>query len=102
MNAPTAEVVAIAEPDIAAKNMHVMVVTILSPPTTKPMNVSKKSSIRFAIPPPLIRLPASMKNGTAISGNESQPVTAFCATMISGIELSPPNTRASNVAIPME
>lgn len=71
MNEPTAEVVAMAEPEIAAKNMQVIVVTMLRPPVIKPVKVSKKFRIRLAMPPPLIRLPASIKNGTAIRGNES-------------------------------
>ena len=101
MNEPTAEVVAMAEPEIAAKNMQVIVVTMLRPPVIKPVMVSKKFRIRLAMPPPRIRLPASIKNGTAIRGNESQPVMAFCEIISSGMLPSPQTRMAIRVAIPM-
>ena len=53
------------------------------------------------MPPPLIRLPASIKNGTAIRGNESQPVMAFCEIISSGMLPSPQTRMAIRVAIPM-
>lgn len=85
INAPTADTVATAEPEIAAKNMHTIIVTIPSPPVTWPIRESKKFTRRLAIPPLLIRLPASIKNGMARSGKESTPVMAFWAMIISGI-----------------
>ena len=102
MNAPTAEVVAMAEPEIAAKNMQVTVVTMLRPPAMKPMNVSKKFRIRLAMPPPLIRLPASMKKGTAISGKESTPVMDFWVIINRGMVPSPQTRMVNRVAMPME
>ena len=77
MKDPTAEVVATAEPEMAAKNMQVMVVTMLRPPVIRPIKVSKKFRMRLAMPPPLIRLPASIKKGMAIRGKESTPVMDF-------------------------
>src|SRR4051794_25408719 len=38
-----------------------------------------KLRMRLASPPVFITSPARMKNGTAISGNESTPLMTFCA-----------------------
>ena len=85
MNAPTADTVATAEPEIAAKNIHTTTVTIPNPPVTCPIRESKKFTSLFAIPPLLIRFPASIKKGIAKRGNESIPVMTFCAIISNGM-----------------
>ncbi|MPM67669.1 hypothetical protein SDC9_114593 [bioreactor metagenome] len=77
INAPMADVVATAEPDIAAKNIHATVVTIPSPPVIAPKQRLAKFKSLLATPPVLIKLPANMKNGIAIKGNEFIPVIEF-------------------------
>ena len=77
INEPTAEVVALAEPEMAAKNMQVAVVAMPRPPATQPISSLKKSTRRLAIPPLFIRFPAMIKKGIAISGKESRAVNAF-------------------------
>ena len=63
--APTAAAVAALEPEIAAKNAQVTTATIASPPEIWPNKLLHKFTRRLEIPPELIRLPASTKNGIA-------------------------------------
>ncbi|MPN36647.1 hypothetical protein SDC9_184157 [bioreactor metagenome] len=51
MNDPIAETVAGPEPDIAAKNMQAVTVTIASPPMTAPTIASASETSLFDIPP---------------------------------------------------
>ena len=48
--------------------------TCASPPLRCPIIAWLNSTIRMVMPPRFINSPASMKNGIAISGNESMPV----------------------------
>ena len=52
-----------------------------------PTRLSAKSTILFDMPPYPIREPASMKKGIASNGNESIPVNAVWAIIITGIVL---------------
>ena len=70
---PMAASVAGPEPDMAPKNTHATAATMPRPPGTLPISVLATSTSRREIPPPSIRLPASMKNGQASSGNELMP-----------------------------
>ena len=94
-----AEVVATAEPEMAAKIIQARVVTMPRPPVIQPNSVSQKLTIRLATPPLLIRLPASMKNGMAIRGKESTPVMAFWVIRATGVLEN--RTRVTRVAMPM-
>jgi hypothetical protein len=95
---PIAETVAGPDPEIDAKNMQARTVTIASPPTMKPTRLSAKATRRREIPPLHISAPARMKKGMASRGNESSPVTDFCASIIMGI--SDVNHIAMAVEIP--
>lgn len=99
MKAPTADTVATAEPEIAAKNIQTIMVTIPSPPVMCPIKHSKKLTKRFAIPPPLIRLPASIKKGMAKRGNESTPAMLFWAIISVGMDVK--CSIVTSVTIPM-
>ncbi len=83
-----------------AKNMAAMTATIPSPPYTKPTRLLAKSTRRREMPPVSIRPPANMKKGTAIRGNESQPVNSRCAANVIGrVE---PNFKVATEATPRE
>ena len=66
-------VVAMDDPEIAAKKAQAAMATIETPPAIQPTSASAKSMRRFERPPLLITSPASMKAGTASSENESAP-----------------------------
>ncbi|CFN73250.1 Uncharacterised protein [Bordetella pertussis] len=66
-----AAVVAEDEPQIVEKNMVVSTAAPPRPPLTQPISARPRSISRPAMPPVCIRRPASTKNGTAISANES-------------------------------
>ena len=85
MKDPIAETVAGPEPEIAAKKMHAKTVTIAKPPVIKPTKLSARLTSLREIPPLHIRDPANIKKGIARSGNESSPVTDFCASIIKGM-----------------
>ena len=51
INDPIAETVAGPEPDIAAKNMQAVTVTIASPPSTAPTIASARATSLLDIPP---------------------------------------------------
>ena len=61
MMAPMAAVVAMPEPDSAAKNAQEITATIARPPRTQPTRLEAKSTIRLEIPPASIRAPARIK-----------------------------------------
>ncbi|MPM95263.1 hypothetical protein SDC9_142417 [bioreactor metagenome] len=71
---PMAAVVAAPEPDIAAKNIQATIDTRPRPPDIQPIRVFAKLINLLDIPPLSIRLPASIKKGTAIKGKESVAV----------------------------
>ena len=58
---PMAEQVAMPEPVRAPKNMHASMETQPRAPVTKSMRAEAKSTIRFAMPPVDMMVPASMK-----------------------------------------
>ena len=74
MKEPIAETVAGPEPEIAAKNMQAIVVTSARPPVTWPTSLLKRLSRRREMPPYIMKLPATTKNGIARSVKESRPV----------------------------
>ena len=76
-----AAAVAGPEPDMAAKNMDATMAAIPNPPGMVPVSISATSTSFFAMPPLSIRLPTSIKNGIAISENESMLVTVDCASI---------------------
>ena len=62
--------------------------------------------MRVVMPAEFIRLPARMKNGTAISGKELMPLTMLARTMIGGMPLvmtkaSEDSARAKATGTPM-
>ena len=85
ISVPIAATVAGPEPDIAAKNMQARIVTHAKPPVTCPINADAKSTRRCERPPYSIKYPASTKNGTATSGNESDELNVVCGTNTAGM-----------------
>lgn len=79
---PIADTVAGPDPDIAAKNIHATVVTSAKPPVKWPIMALKRSNNRREMPPYIIKLPATTKNGIARSVKESNPVKQACANNI--------------------
>lgn len=73
------EPIAGPEPEIAAKNMQAIVVTSARPPVTWPTSLLKRLSRRREMPPYIMKLPATTKNGIARSVKESRPVKQDCA-----------------------
>lgn len=82
-----AATVAGPEPEIAAKNIHVRIAAIPRPPGSQPRIELQKLISLLEIPPVSIRLPATMKSGTASDGKESVAVNILCTTTISGVLL---------------
>jgi len=76
---PIAATVAGPDPEIAAKNAQAITVTVASPPVNEPIKTFATLTILFDNPPVSIKLPASIKNGTAINGNESTAINDPCA-----------------------
>ena len=68
---PTAAVVAEDDPEIVAKNIEANTDAEPRPPLNHPTSALASPIRRREIPPVCIRLPARMKNGTAIRENES-------------------------------
>ena len=87
MNPPTEDTVAVAEPEMAPKNMHVTMAEMERPPVKNPKSDSMTLTRRLARPPLLISAPARMKNGHASMGKESRPVMADCATISTGMDV---------------
>ena len=82
---PMAEASATEEPVIPEMIMLDSTVTCASPPRTKPTTALANPVSAREIPPPDMRLPASMKKGMAIRMNESAAVTTRWIMTISGI-----------------
>jgi hypothetical protein len=101
INEPIAATVAGPDPEMAEKNIQATIVTIASPPNTKPINASAKFKRRFDIPPSPINNPAKIKKGIAINGKESKDVNAFCTYVKNGI-LSLKKTITNNVDKPID
>jgi hypothetical protein len=80
-SAESAAASATAEPDSAERMQAAMIATYPSPPFTWPTAASATLTMRLERPPVFMISPASMKNGTASSGNESAPLIRFCATI---------------------
>ncbi|MCY1551451.1 hypothetical protein D9M68_877840 [compost metagenome] len=78
-SAASAAVSATAEPDSAASMHAARMATKPSPPRLCPTRVSASLTMRCDSPPAFMISPASMKKGTASNGNESAPLTTFCA-----------------------
>jgi hypothetical protein len=91
MTPPMAAVVAGLEPDIAAKIVDARIDTMAKPPVIRPTTRLAKFTNRFEIPPWVIRFPARIKKGIAISGKESMPENIVWALIMSGTVL--PNAR---------
>ena len=70
---PVAAASATAEPDMPAMIMLTTMFTCASPPVIHPTRAVANRTIRAVMPPADINSPASMKSGTASSGNESTP-----------------------------
>ena len=87
MMAPIAAAVAALDPEIAAKKPQATTATIARPPDTCPSITLQKLISRREMPPELIRLPASTKNGIAIKVNPDEPEKIRCATMARSISL---------------
>lgn len=82
--APMAAASATPEPDIPPIIIPVIATTMASPPRIGPTKQRQKSMIRFVIPPWLIKAPASINNGIAISGKESTAVNILWARTVIG------------------
>ena len=71
---PMADAVAIPDPQRAPKNIHEMMVTHPMAPSTKSTRADAKFTIRLAIPPVDMMVPASMKKGMHITVKEKIPL----------------------------
>ena len=71
---PMADAVAIPDPQRAPKNIQEIMVTHPMAPSTKSIRADAKLTIRLAIPPVDIMVPASMKKGIHITVNENIPL----------------------------
>ena len=80
--APMAAVVAMPEPDRAAKNAQATTATIARPPVTLPTRAVANWTICLEMPPAVISAPARIKKGTAISGKESTDRTMTEAKLV--------------------
>src|SRR5690625_5943493 len=97
--APTAKVVATLEPATAAKIMQVSTQVQASPPWMPPITLLANSTMRSEMPPDSMRLPARIKNGTAMSGYLSKEAYSCWAMTTQGIRASRPTP--SMLASPM-
>src|SRR5690625_1371096 len=79
---PIAATTAGPEPEIAAKNILAIIPAMASPPAILPAIDSATFIKLSAIPPRPINVPTNIKNGTAISENESAAVTVACANIL--------------------
>jgi hypothetical protein len=82
---PTATTVAGLDPEMAAKNMHESTAVIASPPRNWPTAALQAAISRLLIPPRLMMLAASTKNGIAISGNVFRELNSRSGTWVSGM-----------------
>ena len=97
---PIAAVSALAEPQTPEKNIVPKTTTMPKPPRTRPTRTKDMFTIRPAIPPWPIIVPAKIKSGIANKVNESMPLRIFCGkvTKNSGEMMNKP----TEVAIPKE
>ena len=86
MMPPMAATVAGPEPEMAAKSMQVRMATMASPPVKLPRSELQKLISRREMPPPSMRLPATMNSGMASRGKESTEVNIRWATTSMGVE----------------
>ncbi len=77
---PIATTVATLEPHTSANMAHATIPANARPPWKWPMTEVAKSIMRRATPPWVRKLPARMKNGTAMISNFSMPVNSFRPT----------------------
>ena len=83
---PSAATTAGPEPEIAAKIMHATIVDAPSPPGVLPVIASPTLMISSASPERDISVPTSIKNGIAMSGNESAVlIIAWARSWIIGL-----------------
>ena len=75
---PIAAVFALGEPEMPENSITERMTTSPSPPGRRPTKSIAISTMRRAMPPCEINVPASTKSGTANSGNESRPARYFC------------------------
>src|SRR5690625_1772652 len=99
MIVPIATVVAIAEPDIAAKNILATIATDPSTPLKLPIKLFAKSTSFCEIPPCSINFPAKIKNGAGINGKEFKEANICCGILI---DSTPVNEDTINVETPIE
>ena len=83
--APMDDVSATDEPEIPPKNIEARMFTAESPPRIHPTRIPAKSTIRRAMPPRAMIVPASTKNGMARSAKTSIPSEILRNTVTSGI-----------------
>ncbi len=74
---PIAAVSALAEPHTPEKNIVPKTTTIPKPPRTRPTSTNDMFTMRPAIPPCPIIVPAKIKRGIANSVKESMPLSTF-------------------------
>jgi hypothetical protein len=81
--APRPPASAMAVPDMPEKMMLARMLAWPSPPVMWPTALSANSKMRRVMPPVFMMLPARMKKGTAMSGNESpMPIAMRCTATI--------------------
>ena len=84
-----AATVAGPEPEMAANSMQVSTATMARPPVKPPSRELQKLIRRREMPPPSIRLPATMNRGMASSGKESTEVNIRWAITSIGVAEPP-------------
>jgi len=82
---PIAAVVAGHEPDMAANIMEAPTDTIANPPVIREKKIFTNWTSFFDRPPAVMRFPARIKKGIAISGKELIPVNMVWATITRGV-----------------
>ncbi len=96
-----------AEPDRLDSRQAARMTTKPSPPRIWPTSAMARSTMRRDRPPVFITSPASMKNGTAISGKLSAPLITFWATIWESnrprwiISATPLRIRAKAIGMPI-
>ena len=71
---PSADVSATADPERPANSIDDRMLTCARPPRMWPMKAWENSTRRRVMPPRFMTSPASIKNGSAISGKLSMPL----------------------------
>src|SRR5574340_789710 len=101
MMRPIAATCASADPVSIASIVFETTVAWPNPPRMWPTTELANATSRSAMPPRFMSSPARMKNGIAMSGNESMPLNMLLGTTRSGAA-SPMTKVASTDAMPME